>query len=257
MTPAAVEALLRVSRTARRPTDPFTDTDPGLDEDWGYRTQALDRARRLDDGETTVGAKLGLTSRAKQERMGVDRPIVGFLTDAMLVQPDMVSARLASWAQPRIEPEIAFITARDIDQPIAIEDVPTYVDSVLLAAEILDSRYADYRFRLPDVVADNTSAAGVVLATERHRLDDIPDLATLQCEVRVDGHVVHQASGAAILGDPLQSLVLLSDHLARHGQVLPAGSLVLAGALTDASPLEAGRRHDLSIEHLGHLSITP
>lgn len=257
MTPEAGAALLRRVRVAGRLVDPLTDADPGLDEEWAYRTQYLDRARRTTDGERVVGAKLGLTSRAKQDRMGVDRPIVGFLTDAMLVDPEDVAVRSASWVQPRIEPEIAFVTSRDIDRAIPIDDVSTYVESVLLAAEIIDSRYAGYRFRLPDVVADNTSAAGVVLAEQRHRLVDVPNLATLRCEVHIDGQLVHHASGAAILGDPLRSLVLLSDHLARHQQVLPSGSLVLAGALTDATPLETGRRHDLTIEHLGRLSITP
>lgn len=257
MTPELAEAALRGSRARRAPVDPFTDTAPGLDESWGYLTQELDRRSRVEGGENVVGAKLGLTSRAKQERMGVDRPIVGFLTDTMMVDPQQVAARSAAWAQPRIEPEIAFTTSRDIVGPVRLDDVPTYVESVLLAAEVLDSRYAGYRFRLPDVVADNTSAAGVVLAPERHRLSDLPDLATLRCEVRIDGRLVHEAPGAAILGDPLRALVLLSDHLGRHGQVLPAGSLVLAGALTDASPLGAGERHDLTITHLGQLSISP
>jgi 2-oxo-3-hexenedioate decarboxylase len=172
-----------------------------------------------------------------------------------VVDPEGVAARLSSWVQPRIEPEIAFITSRDIDHHVAIQEVGTYVESVLMAAEILDSRYTGYRFRLPDVVADNTSAAGVVLAPERYGLDDVPDLATLRCEVRTDGELVHEATGAAILGAPLEALTLLSEHLVRHHQVLPAGSLVLAGALTDASPLCVGHRYDLSIDRLGRLSI--
>jgi 2-oxo-3-hexenedioate decarboxylase len=187
--------------------------------------------------------------------MGVDRPIVGFLTNAMLVQSDEVTERLSTWVHPRIEPEIAFITSRDIDRSFASDEASSYVEFVLLAAEILDSRYAGYRFRLPDVVADNTSAAGVVLAPDRHRLIDIPDLADLGCEVRLDARLVQEATGSEILGAPLESLPLLAEHLTRHEQVLPAGSLVLAGALTDASPLQEGHRFDLSIEGLGSLSI--
>jgi 2-oxo-3-hexenedioate decarboxylase len=257
VTPAEAEAILRSTRSTGALIDPFTDSLTALDEDWAYQTQDLDRAHRLLRGESLVGAKLGLTSRAKQVRMGVDRPIVGFLTDAMLVQSDEGTERLSTWVQPRIEPEIAFITSRDIDRPLASDEASSYVEFVLLAAEILDSRYAGYRFRLPDVVADNTSAAGVVLAPERHRLDDVPDLGTLRCEVSIDGCVVYEATGAAILGAPLESLVLLSQHLDRHQQTLPSGSLVLAGALTDATPLEAAHRYDLAIESLGHLTIHP
>jgi 2-oxo-3-hexenedioate decarboxylase len=257
MNPEAAGQLLRTARVTRHLVDPITDTHPDLDEDWGYQTQAIDRDHRVRSGEIVTGAKLGLTSRAKQERMSIDRPIVGFLTDAMLVDPDDLAARLDGWVQPRIEPEIAFITSRVIDGSLEVADVPSFVASVLLAAEILDSRFVGYRFRLPDVIADNTSAAGVVLAPERHHLAELGDLATLPCEVRVDGTVVHQASGAAILGEPLRALVLLADHLARRGQSLPAGSLVLAGALTDAEPLETGRRYELSIGGLGTLRLAP
>jgi 2-oxo-3-hexenedioate decarboxylase len=111
----------------------------------------------------------------------------------------------------------------------------------------------------PEAVAtrfgDSTGAAGVVLAQQRHRLGDLPDLGSLRCEVRVDERLVHEATGAAIGGAPLQSLALLSQHLRRRGQILPAVSLVLAGALTDATPLLAGHQYDLSIERLGRLSI--
>ncbi|MFS3130537.1 2-keto-4-pentenoate hydratase [Nocardioides sp. Bht2] len=255
MTPHDAEAALREARGRRQTLARFSDTYPELDEAWGYAVQELDRAARLRDGELITGAKLGLTSRAKQERMSVDRPIAGFLTDAMTVAADEVATRLSSWAQPRIEPEIAFITGRDLNHAVGLAEVGDYVRSVLLAAEILDSRYTGYRFRLPDVIADNTSSAGVVLAPERYRLDALPELASLACKVRVDGAVVHQATGAAILGNPLQSLVLLSEHLERHHETLPAGSLVLAGALTDATPIAPGHRYELVIEHLGELTI--
>src|SRR3546814_6612840 len=111
--------------------------------------------------------------------MGVARPIVGFLTDAMVVSADEVAARLDEWAQPRIEPEIAFVTSRDISEPVGIDEIGQYVDSVLLAAEIIDSRFTGYRFRLADVLADNTSAAGVVLAPERRSEEHTSELQSL------------------------------------------------------------------------------
>lgn len=247
--------LLRSAREGADLIDPFTDVVPDLDEEWAYQVQAVDRGQRLAAGERLVGAKLGLTSRAKQQRMGVDRPIVGFLTDRMQVSPETVGRRLHTWVQPRVEPEIAFVTSRQIGGPLSLGEASSYVEAVLLAAEVLDSRYVGYRFRLPDVVADDTSAAGVVLADERHLLTEVGDLSGLRCEVRVDGQLLHEATGAAILGDPLQSLVLLADHLTQQQETLPPGSLVLAGALTDAEPLELGRRYDLTIDGLGSLSI--
>lgn len=255
MTPEEAATLLRAAREQRHTLPPFTDAVADLDEGWGYAVQAEDRRQRLAGGERVVGAKLGLTSIAKQQRMGVDRPVVGFLTDAMLLRPSNVPDRLSGWVQPRIEPEIAFVTARTIDHPLRPHEVADSIATVTVAAEILDSRYTGYRFRLPDVVADNTSAAAVVLADRALPLGEVGDLAALGCEVAVDGQVVHRATGAAILGDPLRAVSLLAEHLARHGEALPAGSVVLAGALTDAVPLVGGRHYSLSIETLGTLDV--
>lgn len=253
MRPADAEAALRAARRARRTLTPFTDADPALDEHWGYEVQALDRNQRVGSGEVVVGAKLGLTSLAKQRRMNVEQPIVGFLTDAMRVEGNLLAQAAQSWAQPRIEPEIAFITAQPLSTPLNLAEAGRAVEAVTAAAEIIDSRYDGYRFRLPDVVADNTSAAGFMVGA-LSRLPDLDELARVRCEVEVDGRVVHEATGAAILGQPLHAIVWLSRHLARHGQTLPEGSLVLAGALTDAVPLVAGNRYTIRLDALGVLS---
>jgi 2-oxo-3-hexenedioate decarboxylase len=256
VTPAQAAARLAEARHARATIDPFTDTVDGLDEAWAYAAQAADRRARLQQGEQVIGAKLGLTSVAKQQRMGVDRPIVGFLTDRMLAPPDEIGGRMTEWAQPRIEPEVAFVTSRPIDSALDLDAVRAHIATVGVAAEVIDSRWTDYRFRLPDVVADNTSAAGVVLGSAVP-LDRVGgNLAELACTVSVDGQAVHETTGAAILGDPLLAVQLLSHHLERRGEVLPAGSLVLAGALTDAVPLAAGHHYRLAIEDLGDVSLS-
>jgi 2-oxo-3-hexenedioate decarboxylase len=251
---AAADSL-RAARLARAPRAPFTDTDPTLSELWGYDVQDVDRAQRLADGERLVGAKLGLTSRAKQLTMGVGQPIVGFLTDAMHLHPGNQAQVLAAAAQPRIEPEIAFRLGRDLDAPLTWWTAMQAIDAVAVAAEIIDSRYAGFGFRLPDVVADNTSAAGFLLGPWRTP-GSVGDLATVGCVLSVDGRVVHTAAGAAILGHPLRALVHLSEHLARRGERLPAGAVVLAGALTDAVPIQPGAVHRAEINGLGAVDLT-
>lgn len=128
------------------------------------------------------------------------------------------------------------------------------VEGVTVAAEVIDSRYAGYRFRLPDVVADNTSAAGYLLGPFT-RLADLDNLVDGPGELLVNGEVVHAATGAAILGHPLRALVRLSEHLASLGQALPGGSVVLAGALTDAVPLAHGNRYTIRMGTLGELPV--
>jgi 2-oxo-3-hexenedioate decarboxylase len=245
---------LREARVTRVPRRPFTDTDPMLDEDWGYSVQDLDRSQRLAAGEQLVGAKLGLTSRAKQRTMGIAQPIVGFLTDTMQLGTGNDEQVLARTAQPRVEPEIAFRLLTDLDRPLTPWTVEQAIDAVAVAVEIIDSRYAAFGFRLPDVVADNTSAAGFLLGSWTHPRQ-AGDLATAGCVLSVDGTVVHTATGAAILGHPLRALVHLSEHLARRQEGLPAGAVVLAGALTDAVPVLPGSQYRAEIRGLGAVEL--
>ena len=253
-TEASAAGSLREARAARVPRRPFTDSDPTLDEDWGYRVQDLDRVARVAVGEQLVGAKLGLTSRAKQRTMGVAQPIVGFLTDAMQLGAGRDADVLARTAQPRVEPEIAFRLARDLDRPLTPWTAEQAADAVAVAVEVIDSRYASFGFRLPDVVADNTSAAGFLVGPWT-RLRQAGDLATAGCVLSVDGTIAHTATGAAILGHPLRALVHLSEHLARRGERLVAGTVVLAGALTDAVPVRRGAVHRTEIRGLGAVEL--
>ncbi len=252
--PARAMLLLEAARARRSPLAPFTDETPALDAAWAYDVQARDRRRRTSRGERAIGAKLRLTRAAKQERMCVAEPIVRFLPDTMALRADRIGAALPRGIHPRIEPEIAFVTAAPISGELDAHGAYAAVARVAVAAEVIDSRYAGYRFRLPDVVADNTSAAGVLLGPSVP-VGDAGDLSALRCTVTVDGAVRHEATGAAILGDPLAALVHLSRHLHDRGEFLPAGSLVLAGALTDAEPLVAGSSYRLAIEGLGVVGV--
>lgn len=245
---AALDALVGAHR-ARTTLVRFTDTHPDLDAAWGRRVQDLDRATRQALGDVAVGAKLGLTSEAKQRTMGVHEPIVGFLTAGM----DLAAgADLAALVQPRVEPEVAFVLARDLSGPVARAELPSYVASVAAALEVLDSRYTGYSFRLPDVLADNTSAAAFLLG-EPVPLPD--DLAARRARWLVDDVEVAATSPAAILGDPLLALAHLAADLGRQREVLPAGSVVLAGAMTDAVPLEQGSRFTVDVAGLPPLTL--
>lgn len=238
MRPEEAARALASSRGERRTLTRFTESEPDLDEAWGLAVQDLDRAARLAAGERVTGAKLGLTSTPKQQTMGVHRPIVGFLTDAMAAR----AFDLDALAQPRIEPEIAFVLGADLA-----------VASVCVALEVLDSRFTGYKFGLADVLADNTSAAGYLLGPPTA----LPhDLADREARWFVDDELRATTTPAAILGDPLAALTHLATHLGRRGEVLPAGSVVLAGAMTDAVPLLRGTSVRVEVDGLEPLAYT-
>lgn len=211
----------------------FSDDWPELDVETGYRIQDETLRRRLARGEKLTGLKLGLTSKPKQVRMGVDTPFVAWLTDAMELQPgDPVPQE--ALIHPRIEPEIVFVMAERLEGPgVTAEQALAAVGRVYAGAEVIDSRFKDFKFSAGDVVADNASSGAYVVAPTGFAPGDV-DLIVEPVDLVVDGEVVDRATGAAVLGDPAEALALGANELAKRGLAIEAGWIVLTGGLTDA-----------------------
>jgi 2-oxo-3-hexenedioate decarboxylase len=229
---------------AQRDVTAIAQLDLGPDLAAAYRIQHELVGHRIARGERLVGCKLGFTSKAKMAQMGVSEIIVGQLTDAMQV-PDGADVDLARFIHPRIEPEVAFRLGRDVDG-----DIADCVDLVAPALEIIDSRYRDFRFSLPDVIADNTSASAFVVGDWQ----PVPDVADLAVRLVVDGTGAENGSTAAILGHPLRALTELVDLAARYGIALRAGDVILAGAATAAVPFGANRV-EAHVDGLGSATV--
>lgn len=230
----------------------LTETHPALSAEEAYAVQALSVARRRTRGEKRAGYKMGLTSRAKMQQVGVSEVIWGRLTDAMRVEEGGELSR-ARFVHPRAEPEIAFIMRRPLEGRVTAAEALAAVEAVSPAIEIIDSRYKDFRFALPDVIADNSSSSGFLLGAWHRPETDVANLGLL---VEVDGQVVQVGSSAAILGHPLRSLVAAARLIAAAGEQLEPGDIVLAGGATAAHALSPGQYVRAEFEGLGSVSFT-
>jgi 2-oxo-3-hexenedioate decarboxylase len=252
--PSQIAQVLASAQRDRRARSPFTDEDPELDESTAYDAQWAGVEARLDAGERLVGAKLGLTSRIKQQAMKVDSPLYGWVTSGMLL-PYGEPVELTRFIHPRVEPEIAFLLARDVDTPATVTSILAATESIFAAVDLLDSRYDDFRFRLPDVIADNASAGAFLLGPRAVPPADLADLRLLGCVLRVNGDVVATAAGAATMGHPAASVAWLANRLAAREQKLRAGMLVFSGGLTDPAPLKSDTAVTVELEGLGTIEV--
>lgn len=229
-----IETLAQVLDDAARQARPVPQPSGSvtLDLASAYAVQAALLARRHARGETPAGVKLGFTSRAKAEQMGVHEVILGRLTEAMQVADGGVLDRSAL-IHPRVEPEVAFLLGAELVPGAEPDALAAAVASVASALEVIDSRYTDFRFSLGDVVADNTSAAAYVIGPWQHPCD----LVDRDVRLEVDGELVDTGSTTAILGDPWNALAEAARMAGRLGLRLGAGDVLLAGAATAAAPL--------------------
>jgi 2-oxo-3-hexenedioate decarboxylase len=240
---------LTKARTSVTAIPQLSDDVPDLDLATAYDVQRLGREGRGD----LVGWKLGVTSRAKQQQVGVDSPIRGFLaTDHVLDlgEPLVVAEHI----NPRCEPEIAFVMGEDLSGAhVTTTEVLAATAGVAPGIEVLDSRFTDYRFTMPDVVADNSSAGRYVIGAP------VPvaglDLRLVGVVMEQNGEVVATASGAASLGHPAAAVAWLVRSLAAEGEGLRRGDVIISGGLTAATPVRAGDVVVVSIDRIGTVEL--
>ncbi|WP_432558100.1 2-keto-4-pentenoate hydratase [Granulicoccus sp. GXG6511] len=250
----SVAAELLACEAERRDREPFTDEWPELDVDTGYRIQDANLEKRLARGEKLIGVKLGLTSEAKQRRMNVHAPFVAWLTDDMVMEiGDPVPQ--AKLIHPRIEPEIVFVMKDRLEGPgVTRETAMAAVETVAGGAEVIDSRYRNFRFRAGDVIADNASSGAYVVIDQAVSPDDI-DLLTESVEVYVDGKLEQTGTGKDVQGHPGEALALAANDLARRGLAIEPGWVVLTGGVTDAVFSPPGSKVEVKFGTLGAVTI--
>jgi 2-oxo-3-hexenedioate decarboxylase len=249
----AASELLQAEDT-QTALDPITDSWADLDLQTAYRVQDETLRRRIGRGQHLVGIKLGLTSRAKQLRMGITSPLVAWLTDAMVL-PTGVALPRGSLIHPRAEPEIMLVMGARLAGPgVTAFSAMSAVDRVYAGVEIIDSRYRDFRFTLPDVAADNASS-GLFLTGSVGVAPGTLDLSLEACLLEVDGQVVDSATGAAVQGHPAEALALAANVLAERGLAIEAGWIVLTGGMTDAIHVQPGATVAAHFTHLGSIVL--
>lgn len=225
--------LLEAGRS-RSPIEALTDEYPELTMWEAYGIQRLGFEAR---GEEAVGYKLGFTSEAMRKQMEMPSPNYGILTESMRLEGEV---EFASLIHPRVEPEVAVRMGEELSGPDAsVEDVRRAVDRMFAAIEVVDSRFADYRFLLPDNTADNSSAACFVLG-EPLGPEESPDLRSVEVSLHTGGEHIDSGVGSNAMGDPLAAVAWLVNALHERKSTLAAGSIVFTGGLTKAHPAREG-----------------
>jgi 2-oxo-hept-3-ene-1,7-dioate hydratase len=263
MTPEQIEAAARAllgAEDSGAQIGLLSLAHPGMTLDAAYAVQAAVVALKRARGRHRIGWKIGLTSRAMQQALGITTPDSGVLLDDMLFADGAV-VPACRFIQPRVEAEIAFVMKADLaGAGVTRADVVAATEHVLPSLEILDTRIlradpATGRARIiVDTVADNAANAGVVLGQQRHLVDAV-DLRWVGAIVKRDGVVEETGLGAGVLDDPVTGIVWLVHRLAQHGLGISAGDVVLSGSFI--RPIEAppGSRFEADFGDFGSVSV--
>jgi 2-keto-4-pentenoate hydratase len=220
------------------------------DLDAAYAVQDLNTARWQSAGRRIVGRKIGATSKAVQDMVGVDHPSAGVLFDDMqIVSGAKIDPSILH--QPFVEAEVAFVLANDLDTAeVDITGVTDAVDYAVAAIEVIGSRIRDWDLRMTDSICDNASSSQFVLGDVRKSVDDFDAWGcgmTMQC----GGDEVSVGNAGVCLGGPLHALHWLALESVRRSNPLKAGDIIMSGAMGPIVKSESGNVFDVTIEGLG------
>jgi len=232
----------------------LTVSNPGITLEDAYAIQLDNVSRKVAAGETVIGMKIGLTSKAMQNLLHVNEPDYGHLTDKMLLLEGEICP-MGELIQPKVEGELAFCLKESLCGPgITIADVYHATDWVVPAIEIVDSRIKDWKITLCDTIADNGSSAKFVLGSHLTPIEKV-DMRLTGMTLEKNGELINSGTCAEVLGNPAAAVAWLANKLSSFGIVLKAGTIVLAGALTAAHPATKDDSFTVSFHGMGSVAV--
>jgi 2-oxopent-4-enoate/cis-2-oxohex-4-enoate hydratase len=248
------DALYAALRT-RTAIAPLSEQAPDITIEDAYQVSLHLLKRRLADGETMIGKKIGVTSKVVMDMLNVRQPDFGFLTNTMVYGNCAEVPASTTLMQPRAEGEIAFILKRDLKGPgVTNADVIAATDFVMPCFEIVDSRIKDWKIKIQDTIADNASCGAIVLGNKAVSPLDV-DLTTCGIVVSLNGAIVSTGAGAAAMGSPVNAVAWLANTLGAYGIELKAGELILSGSLVPLQAVAPGDAMHMEIGGIGQASV--
>lgn len=251
-----LSAMLDEALRARRPMRPLTELEPSITIDDAYEVSKAFCQYRIARGDRISGKKIGVTSAAVQQMLGVHQPDFGFLLVSMDVSgQDQVSFKEHGLIQPRAEGEVGFRLAKSLKGPgVTAQDVLDATESVFPCFEIVDSRIEHWQIKIQDTVADNASCGVYVLGKPVPLPEDM-SLADLHMVIHQNGVQVAEGLGSAVQGHPAQAVAWLANTLGAYGIELEAGEVILSGSLAPLLPAQPGDHFVMKMTALGEVEV--
>jgi 2-oxo-hept-3-ene-1,7-dioate hydratase len=231
----------------------LSDTYPGMDVEDAYDVQHRVIALKLAAGSKVRGYKIGLTSKAMQDAVGISEPDFGHLLDEMFFA-DGAKISAGKYQAPRLEVELAFVLNRPLKGPgVTVSDVLSATEHVIPALELIDSR-TELPRKFVDTLADNAACAGIVIGGRPVRPMDV-DLRWLGAVVYKNAAIEESGMSAAVLGHPAAGVAWLANRFGPRGIALEPGQVLLGGSFTRPIAAAAGDVFHIDYGPLGGIAV--
>ena len=241
--------LLKATRSGE-PVDSLESTLGGLSIEEAYAVQDMMIADRLKDGERIIGWKVGATSQAIMDQLGINEPVYGCMTSSS-VHTAFAPVEASAFCRLAVEGEIAFVMSKRLRGPgINAADVLTATAGIMGAVELVDCRVKGWKPTIAEAVADNSLHAGLILGATMVPATGL-DLRTEGVILRKNGRLLASACGIEALGNPLNVVAWLANKLVHYDHEIREGEIILTGSLTEYFFVFPGDAIEIGFSRLG------
>jgi 2-oxo-hept-3-ene-1,7-dioate hydratase len=254
-----VARRLHEAEKARTPIRQISLDYPDITIDDAYAIQKAWVNIKRAEGQTIVGHKIGLTSRAMQMASQINEPDFGTLLDEMVYR-DASDIACERFIDPMVEVELAFILKNRLEgDRVTIFDVLSATDYVTPAIEIIDARChrIDPETKRPrkvmDTISDNAANVGIILGGRPIKPLE-QDLRWAAALLYKNGVIEETGVAAGVLNHPANGIVWLAKKFAPHGVALEPGQIILAGSFTRPVKVVAGDTIHADYGPLGNIT---
>ncbi len=236
------------------PVDSLESTVGSLTIEEAYGVQDRIISDRLKDGERIIGWKVGATSQAIMDQLGINEPVYGCMTSSSIHTSDR-SVDSSEFCRLAVEGEIAFVMNKRLRGPgITPADVLTATAGIMGAVELVDCRTKGWKPTIAEAVADNSLHAGLILGATMLPVSGL-NLQTEGVILTQNGRLVASACGIEALGNPLNVVTWLANKLAHVDHEIREGEIILTGSLTEYFFVSPGDFVEAVFSHLGSVGF--
>ncbi|MFV0294537.1 MAG: 2-keto-4-pentenoate hydratase [Hyphomicrobiaceae bacterium] len=208
----------------------------------------LDEAYGIQDaivhlsGLRRRGYKVGSTSLEAQRVLGTDEPGSGPLLEPY-VHDSPACISIVPAHMPAIEGEFAFRIGRDLpsrSEPYTMGEVVSAIDGVGGAIEVVGTRFSGGLSGKGRLLTTADGGVNIALAMGPWTSFSRQDLREHAVRMTINGTEKGGGTGRCALGDPLNVLLWLANHLSSRRLALKAGEIVSTGTCTGLDPVHPG-----------------
>ena len=210
------------------------------------------RRDRLNAGEKSIGWKVGFGSPAAMERLHLDAPLIGFLTDKTIL-PSGTKLSVANWTRPAIEPEIAVYIEKDLLGKTDRQTASSSIASVGPAIELADVFFPPDDVEM--ILASNIYNRHVILGrADASRTGGI--LNDLVGRIYRNGNEIAKTTDLqALTGDIIDIVCHIAGLLSAMGERLQAGEAIIMGSIISPIWIESTGGVQYTLDPIGSLSV--